>query len=201
MSISIPILGWELSHHWSAVRAIPFEILGGGRNGKFRAPLLTYFYSFCRSPTHFNFFADAPPLYFYFFAAPHYFSIPPKVSGSNNTPLKNLLLCWEISVFMEVWHTHCNMLCQIATSNHQLNTGYAFSDKALGSSHHLWQSTGGKWWLTHWASLLRWIRSISEYNLWLGTARNGPLRVDHVTGIVEGADLQNKSQTPTHVDP
>ncbi len=28
----------------------------------------------------------------------------------------------------------------------------------------LWQSTWGKWWLTHWASLLRWIWSISEYN-------------------------------------
>ncbi len=30
----------------------------------------------------------------------------------------------------------------------------------------VWQSTRGKWWLTHWASLLRWIWSISEYNLW-----------------------------------
>ncbi len=29
----------------------------------------------------------------------------------------------------------------------------------------VWQSTRGKWWLTHWASLLRWIWSISEYNL------------------------------------
>ncbi len=27
----------------------------------------------------------------------------------------------------------------------------------------MWQSTRGKWWLTHWASLLRWIWSISEY--------------------------------------
>ncbi len=35
----------------------------------------------------------------------------------------------------------------------------------------MWQSTWGKWWLTHWASLLRWIWSISEYNLWLGTPR------------------------------
>ncbi len=26
----------------------------------------------------------------------------------------------------------------------------------------VWQSTWGKWWLTHWASLLRWIWSISE---------------------------------------
>ncbi len=25
----------------------------------------------------------------------------------------------------------------------------------------MWQSTGGKWWLTHWASMLRWIWSIS----------------------------------------
>ncbi len=46
-----------------------------------------------------------------------------------------------------------------------------------------WQSTRGKWWLTHWASLLRW------YNLRLGTPQNGPLRVDHVPGNVEGADL------------
>ncbi len=27
------------------------------------------------------------------------------------------------------------------------------------------------------------------------------LKVDHVTGNVEGADLQNKSQSTTHVDP
>ncbi len=54
----------------------------------------------------------------------------------------------------------------------------------MNSRPVLWQSTGGKWWLTHWASLLRWIWSISEYNLWLGTPRNGPLRVDHVTGSV-----------------
>ncbi len=27
------------------------------------------------------------------------------------------------------------------------------------STEDLWQSTGGKWWLTHWASLLRWIWS------------------------------------------
>ncbi len=27
----------------------------------------------------------------------------------------------------------------------------------------MWQSTRGKWWLTHWDSLLRWIWSISEY--------------------------------------
>ncbi len=43
----------------------------------------------------------------------------------------------------------------------------------------VWQSPWGKWWLAHWASLLRWIWSISEYNLWLGTPRNGPLRLDH----------------------
>ncbi len=35
----------------------------------------------------------------------------------------------------------------------------------------VWQSTGGKWCLTHWASLLRWIWSISEYNL---TTRDSP---------------------------
>ncbi len=35
----------------------------------------------------------------------------------------------------------------------------------------LWQSTWGKWWLTHWASLLRCIWSISEYNL---TTRDSP---------------------------
>ncbi len=29
----------------------------------------------------------------------------------------------------------------------------------------VWQSTGGKWWLSHWASMLRWIWSISECNL------------------------------------
>ncbi len=29
----------------------------------------------------------------------------------------------------------------------------------------VWQSSRGKWWLTHWASLLRWIWSLSEYNL------------------------------------
>ncbi len=32
------------------------------------------------------------------------------------------------------------------------------------SHYGMWQSTWGKWWLTHWASLLRWIWSISEYN-------------------------------------
>ncbi len=37
--------------------------------------------------------------------------------------------------------------------------------------HILWQSTWGKWWLTHWASLLRWIWLISEYNL---TTRDSP---------------------------
>ncbi len=36
---------------------------------------------------------------------------------------------------------------------------------------NVWQSTWGKRWLTHWASLLRWIWSISEYNL---TARDSP---------------------------
>ncbi len=65
----------------------------------------------------------------------------------------------------------------------------------------VWQSTGGKWWLTHWASLLRWIWSISEYNLWLGTPRKGHLWVDHVSGNIEGVDLQNKSQSTAHVDP
>ncbi len=59
----------------------------------------------------------------------------------------------------------------------------------------MWQSTRGKWWLTHWASLQRWIWSISEYNLWLGTPRNGPLR-DHVSGNVEGADLQKPKHNP-----
>ncbi len=54
------------------------------------------------------------------------------------------------------------------------------------SSHSVWQSTGGKWWLTHWASLLRWIWSISEYNLRLGTPRkrswtkNGKHRIESV---------------------
>ncbi len=62
----------------------------------------------------------------------------------------------------------------------------------------VWQSTRGKWWLTHWASMLRWIWSISEYNLWLGTPQKGPLWVDHVSGNIEGADLQNKSQSTTH---
>ncbi len=41
------------------------------------------------------------------------------------------------------------------------------SDSGVGIMHHwfLWQSPGGKRWLTHWASMLRWRWSISEYNL------------------------------------
>ncbi len=35
----------------------------------------------------------------------------------------------------------------------------------------LWQSPNGKRWLTHWASMLRWRWSISEYNL---TTRDSP---------------------------
>ncbi len=31
--------------------------------------------------------------------------------------------------------------------------------------------------------------------------RNGPLKVDHEAGSVEGADLKNKSQSTTHVYP
>ncbi len=37
----------------------------------------------------------------------------------------------------------------------------------------LWQSPKGKRWLTHWASMLRWRRSISEYNL---KTRDSPKR-------------------------
>ena len=33
------------------------------------------------------------------------------------------------------------------------------------SAHLVWQSPKGKRWLTHWESMLRWRRSISEYNL------------------------------------
>ncbi len=36
-----------------------------------------------------------------------------------------------------------------------------------------WQSLGGNRWLTHWASLLRWIWSISEFNL---KTRDSPKR-------------------------
>ncbi len=44
--------------------------------------------------------------------------------------------------------------------------GNTFHGKAMkGRGLSTWQSTWGKWWLTHCASLLRWIWSISEYNL------------------------------------
>ncbi len=42
---------------------------------------------------------------------------------------------------------------------------------------------------------------ISEYNLTTRTPRNGPLKVDQVSGNVEGADLKNKSQSTTHLHP
>ncbi len=40
-----------------------------------------------------------------------------------------------------------------------------------GRRRSLWQSPKGKRWLTHWASMLRWRWSISEYNL---TTRDSP---------------------------
>ena len=45
------------------------------------------------------------------------------------------------------------------------NKNWRTTSSNLDWHHLMWQSTWGKWWLTHWASLLRWIWSISEYNL------------------------------------
>ncbi len=47
------------------------------------------------------------------------------------------------------------------------------SYQSTGPSDEVWQSPGGNRWLTHWASLLRWIWSISEYNL---KTRDSPKR-------------------------
>ncbi len=49
----------------------------------------------------------------------------------------------------------------------------------------MWQSPIGKQAVLHWASMLRWIWSISEC----------------LSGKVEGADLKNNSQSTTHIDP
>ncbi len=48
---------------------------------------------------------------------------------------------------------------------HLVKKAYRYRFLKDGLTVELWQSPGGKWWLTHWASLLRWIWSISEYNL------------------------------------
>ncbi len=64
----------------------------------------------------------------------------------------------------------------------------------------VWQSPKGKRVVTHWASMLRWIWSISEYNPTTRDSRNGPWWMDRLLGNVEGADLKNNSQSTTHVD-
>ncbi len=65
----------------------------------------------------------------------------------------------------------------------------------------LWQSPRGKRVVTHWASMLRWIWSISEYNLMTRDSWKRARWVDRLWGNVEGADLKNNSQSTTHVDP
>ncbi len=56
---------------------------------------------------------------------------------------------------------------------------YTLSTRMAGFG--MWQSTRGKWWLTHWASLLRWIWSISEYNLtkWYSPSQVWPQTMCH----------------------
>ncbi len=49
----------------------------------------------------------------------------------------------------------------------------------------LWQSTRGKWWLTHWASLLRWIWSISVWKMWNGIVHH---KSDRKTCVLPTAD-------------
>ncbi len=65
-----------------------------------------------------------------------------------------------------------------------------------------WQSPIGKQAVPHWASMLRWIWSISECNLSrLGTPGNRLRKVDCYSGNVEGEDLKNNSKSTTHIDP
>ncbi len=65
----------------------------------------------------------------------------------------------------------------------------------------VWQSPRGKRVVTHWASLLKWIWSISEYNLMTrGSRKRTPIGGPFIRER-RGADLTNKSQSTTHVDP
>ncbi len=59
----------------------------------------------------------------------------------------------------------------------------------------LWQSTWGKWWLTHWASLLRWIWSISEYNLTTRVSRKWSSKIQ--SGIVHHKSDRKSCVLPT----
>ncbi len=66
-------------------------------------------------------------------------------------------------------------------------------------SRTVWQSTRDKWWLTHWASLLRWISSISEYNLTIRdspkwTLESGPGHLCVWLGLTWSVGIQEVSQ-------
>ncbi len=66
----------------------------------------------------------------------------------------------------------------------------------------MWQSPIGKQAVPHWASMLRWIWSISEYNLKTrDSQKQTSRRVTCYSGNIEGADLKNNSQSTTHIDP
>ncbi len=87
-----------------------------------------------------------------------------QVTGSNKASF-----LWENWMLDVIWCPWADNLCRPLLQR----GGSIFSCfMALTVTHHLWQSTGGKWWLTHWASMLRWIWSISEYNL--RPARDSP---------------------------
>ena len=65
----------------------------------------------------------------------------------------------------------------------------------------LWQSPIGKEAVPHWASMLRWIWPISEYNLKTRDSwKQTPRRVTCHDGNVEGAGLKNNSRSTTHID-
>ncbi len=62
----------------------------------------------------------------------------------------------------------------------------------------MWQSIWGKWWLKHWASLLMWIWSISEYNLRLGNPKGIPKQSSKMwSGIVHHKSDRKSCVLPT----
>ncbi len=74
--------------------------------------------------------------------------------------------------------------------------------RQLTDTQQMWQSPIGKQAVPHWASMLRWIWSISECNLKIRDSRTQtPQRVTCYSGNVEGADLKNNSQSTTPIDP
>ncbi len=68
--------------------------------------------------------------------------------------------------------------------------------------YFMWQSPIGEQAVPHWATMLRWIWSISECNLKIrDSQKQTPRRVTCYSVNVEGADLKNNSHSTTHIDP